>query len=265
MDLDKIKIGGKSLAELLEMILPFIQQNAQPIAIGAAIIAAALLMFLLYLLNSGPRKAASNNANFLVKDPLSPSLPDIELVDVRDHEPERIAQKFSLEENTAQLPDFVANEAPKQKTASDSEPKSQQEYEEDGSREAKKERVSEEQFSDIVASQYAALNFDAAPDVEEPLDTLDTLNTGAHFAAEETLADISPNEPLDGETRNTSDLEALDEEDLIDLPVDEDELRSLKEIENKLLALRQLYKAGLIAPEIYAYKSHQIAQELPRR
>ena len=234
MDLEKITIGGKSLAESLGMVQPFIANNAQAIAIGAAVIAAALLIFLLYLLNASPRKTPTENDKNITKTPLSSSLPDIELLDNHDHDPAHIAQYFAAEDST-----------------SDTE----------------QDAISTEQFSEIVASQYAVLKFDEEPNEHH--------NAGP-APEEETLSyvsnDITTEPILNSAEAVTESIEAQDQQKPIDqatsdeyvddLPVNEDELNALADAEKKLLALKALYQSGLIAPEIYAYKSRQIAKNI---
>ena len=56
--------------------------------------------------------------------------------------------------------------------------------------------------------------------------------------------------------------QATNDEYVKDQPINEDELNALAEAEKKLLALKALYQAGLIAPEIYSYKSRQFAKNI---
>lgn len=234
MDLNKITIGGRSLAEILGMVQPFITNNAQAIAIGAAVIAAALLIFLLYLLNASPRKNPTENDKNIVKTPLSPSLPDIEFLDDHDRDPAQIAQHFAAEDSTSDTEQNV---------------------------------ISTEQFSAIVASQYAVLKFD-----EEPNEPHGEAPAHENEALIHASNDITPQPALNSAedvTENIDDQaqekpigQATSDEYVDDLPVNEDELNALAEAEKKLLALKALYQAGLIAPEIYSYKSRQIAKNI---
>ncbi len=236
MDLDKITIGGRSLAEILGMVQPFITNNAQAIAIGAAVIAAALLIFLLYLLNASPRKTPTQNDKNIVKTPLSSSLPDIEFLDDHSHDrdPAQIAQHFAAEDSASDIEQNV---------------------------------ISTDQFSEIVASQYAVLKFD-----EELNEPIGEAPTHEDEALDHISSDIPPEPALNLAEDVTENIVAQDQENPIDqatsdeyvddLPVNEDELNALAEAEKKLLALKALYQAGLIAPEIYSYKSRQIAKNI---
>ncbi len=230
MDLNKITIGGRSLAEILGMVQPFITNNAQAIAIGAAVIAAALLIFLLYLLNASPRKNPTENDKNIVKTPLSPSLPDIEFLDDHDRDPAQIAQHFAAEDSTSDTEQNV---------------------------------ISTEQFSAIVASQYAVLKFDEEPNEphgEAPAHEHEALSHVTPQPALNSAEDVTEN--IDDQAQEKPIGQATSDEYVDDLPVNEDELNALAEAEKKLLALKALYQAGLIAPEIYSYKSRQIAKNI---